>query len=192
MNDVEKSDAKEEMFSAWTYPIKMLSSSRLWKTFLLVFGIPAAVLGVFLMFIAGVTAGLLAFAGGVVFFALVWSIVGVVVDLAGGFEASYVVTNEGVYFKSGKKAQAAANLATVAGALTGLPGVAGAGLLAKSERGAFLAWRNVRKITIDDAGKYIEIRGGFGSKPIGLYCPKDDFQRIRDLVRTKGPATVTA
>src|SRR6185369_16535811 len=105
MNDI-KSDMKEEILSSWTYPIKMLFSGRLWKTFLLVFGIPAAALGVFLMFIAGVTVGVLAFAGGVVFFALIWAIVGVVVDLAGGFEANYVVTNEGVYFRSGKKAQA--------------------------------------------------------------------------------------
>lgn len=191
MNDIT-SDVKEEVLSAWTHPIKMLFSGRLWKTFLLVFGIPAAALGVFLMFIAGVTVGLLAFAASVVFFGLVWAIVGVVVDLSGGFEASYVVTNEGVYFKSGKKAQAAANLATVAGALTGSPGLTGAGLLAKSERGAFLAWKNIRKVRIDDSDKYIEIRGGFGSKPIGLYCPMEGFQRIRDLVRAKGPSTATA
>lgn len=191
MNDI-KSDMKEEVLSAWTYPIKMLFSGRLWKTFLLVFGIPIAALGIFLMFIAGVTVGLLAFAGGVALFALVWAIVGVVVDLAGGFEATYVVTNEGVYFKSGKRAQAAVNLATAAGALAGSPGLTGAGLLAKSERGAFLAWKNIRKVTIDDSGKYIEIRGGFGSKPIGLYCSKEGFQRIRDLVRAKGPATATA
>jgi hypothetical protein len=144
------------------------------------------------MFIAGVTVGVLAFAGGVVFFALIWAIVGVVVDLAGGFEANYVVTNEGVYFRSGKKAQAVANFATVAGALSGSPGLTGAGLLAKSERGAFLAWKDVRKITVDDAGNYIEIRGRFGSKPIGLYCSKEEFQRIRDLVRAQGPSTAAA
>lgn len=177
-------DTDEDILLQWAHPIKMLFSARLWRTFVFVFGIPIVILGVIVMVAAGVKEGMIVVAGGFSFFAIVWAIVGAVVDISGGFSASYVVTKKGVYFSSGKGARAVAGTATLVGALAGSPGMAGAGLLARSEQDAFIAWNDIRKVSVDEGSRYIEIRAELGSKPIGLYCNEEAFQHMRDLLRT--------
>ncbi|MBS0337738.1 MAG: hypothetical protein JSS40_13140 [Proteobacteria bacterium] len=171
-----------QVLMQWHSKVRMLSSKRLWKMFLLVFGIPALLLGILVSFIADPATGALACGGGFALFAVVWALVGVAVDLGGGFSASYVVTDKGVHFASGKGARAAAEIAAVGGLLAGKPGMAGAGMLARAEQDTFLAWDAIGKVSVSDGSFYIELRGKSAAKPVGLYCTPENFHSVRELV----------
>ncbi|MBS0411167.1 MAG: hypothetical protein JSR86_14710 [Proteobacteria bacterium] len=94
-------DAAEQTLLAWDHRIRMLANANLWRAFALVFVAPLMVLSGFLAITAGARTGLIAFAGGIAIFGGLWLIVGVIVDLMGGFRARYAITTEGVYFASG-------------------------------------------------------------------------------------------
>ena len=174
----------EEVLFKWDHSIKMLFNATLWKTFFAIFGIPITLLGLFLKFAVKVPNVFLPMAGIFAFFFVIWIIAGVIIDLMGGFFAQYVITSRGIYFASGKKERAIANAATVVGVLAGSLGATGAGMLARSEQDASLEWSKVKKVKISTGSRYIFIREGFGSKPLGLYCTKDNFEKVLGLVRS--------
>ena len=66
----------------------MLFRLRLWKSFLLVFGIPVPLFGIVVTFVSGPRDGVVVLG----LFAVLWAVVGAVIDGAGGFTASYLVT----------------------------------------------------------------------------------------------------
>lgn len=68
-------------------------------------------------------------------------------------------------------------LRTVLGAL-----VCAAGMLARAEQDAFLAWDAIGKVSVSDGSFYIELRGKSATKPIGLYCTPENFHSVRELV----------
>ena len=88
------SDAAEETLLAWDHRIRMLANPNLWRAFALVFGAPLTVLGAVLAVTTGWKTGLTALVGGLVLFGALWLIVGVIVDLMGGFRAHYAVTGK--------------------------------------------------------------------------------------------------
>jgi len=177
--------APEKILLRWSHKIKMLFNPVLWGNFLAGFGAPALCLGIAMSFPAGIAKGFL-FSGVLLgFFFIVWVITGVVIDLAGGFSAHFVITDKGVYFSSGKGAKGAANAATLIGALAGSASTAGAGLLAKAEQETAIAWKDVKKVKVRKGMRYIFIREGFGNKPIGLYCNKENFEPVLSLVQSK-------
>lgn len=179
------SDAEEALLPGWSHRIRMLFSARLWKSFLLVLGIPVVLLGIVMSFVSGPDDGLTVILGGLGLFGLLWAVVGAVIDLSGGFTAAYLMTNWGLHFRLGKGARGAADAATLVGALAGSAGGAGAGILARSEQDAFVAWSDIRKVTISEGGRYIQVRAGLGSKPIGIYCTEQNFHRVCEIVRSK-------
>lgn len=190
MDNIEKQNkgqdvGDEKILFQWNYRIKMLFNPILWKNFVLVFGLPIFLLGVAFMMTGKVMASLFFMGGAFVFFALVWGIAGVVIDLAGGFHASFLITSNGIAFTSGKSEKTVADSVAVIGALAGSASAAGAGLLAKSEQDAFIGWDEIRKVKVRKGMRYILIRKGFGSKPIGLYCTAENFSGILELVKTK-------
>jgi hypothetical protein len=167
----------------------MLFSARLWRSFLLVFGIPVVLLGIVVSFVSGVGDGTTVILGGVGLFGLLWAVVGAVIDVTGGFTASYLLTNMGVHFRLGKGARSAADAAVLVGTLARSAGGAGAGLLARSEQDAFIAWIDVRKVTVSERDRYIQVRAGLGSKPVGIYCNHENFPQVRDLLHAKTGVT---
>ena len=175
----------EEVLFKWDHSIKMLFNATLWKTFFAIFGIPLTLLGLFIKFAGKVHNVLLPMLGIFAFFFVIWVITGIIIDLMGGFFATYVITSKGIYFASGKKERAIANAATLVGALAGSLGATGAGLLARSEQDASIEWAKVKKVKVSAGSRYIFIREGFGSKPIGLYCNKENFPQVLALVQSK-------
>jgi hypothetical protein len=173
---------EEQVLMQWHSKIRMLFSKRLWKMFLLVFGIPVLLLAILVAFVASPADGVLAFGGGLALFAVIWALVGVVVDIGGGFSAFYSITDKGVHFASGKGARAAAGIATAAGLMAGKPGMAGAGMLARAEQDAFMSWDSIGKVSVSDGSFYIELHGKSVTKPIGLYCTPENFRDVRDLL----------
>jgi hypothetical protein len=168
----------EMILFKWSHQIKMLFNPVLWGNFVACFGIPAILLGIGFSFTGNYKASFFLAAGLIAFFAVIWFLTGIVIDLAGGFLTSFVITDRGIYFSSGKGAKAAANVATVIGVLAGSASTAGAGFLARSEQ-------DVKKVKVRKGMRYIFIREGFGHKPIGLYCTKENFEPILALVQSK-------
>lgn len=175
----------EKILFKWDHKIKMLFNPVLWGNFLAGFGIPALILGIAMSFPAGVAKGFLFSGILVAFFFVIWVLTGIVMDLAGGFSASFVITDRGIYFTSGKGSKAAANTATIMGVLAGSASTAGAGLLAKSEQDGAIEWKNLKKVKVRKGMRYIFVREGFGNKPIGLYCNKENFEPVLALVQSK-------
>ena len=173
------------LLPGWSHRIRMVSSARLWKSFLLAFGIPAVLLGIVVALVSGPADGATVVVGSVVLFAVLWAIVGAVIDVGGGFTAAYLLTTEGIHFTMGRGAKGAANVAALVGVMARSPGGAGAGLLARSEQEAFLAWNDIRKVTISEGGRYIQVRAGFGSKPIAIHCTEANFLSVRDHIRAR-------
>jgi hypothetical protein len=176
---------KEEVLFKWNHQIKMLFNATLWKTFFAIFGIPITLLGLLIKFVGHAHHVLLAMAGIFAFFFVIWIIAGIIIDLMGGFYAKYVITSKGIYFASGKKERAIADAATVVGVLAGSLGATGTGLLARSEQDNSVEWEKIKKVKVRKSQRYIFIREGFGSKPIGLYCNKENFEPVLALVRSK-------
>jgi len=175
----------EEILFHWDHQIKMLFNPVLWGNFVACLGIPAVLLGIGFSFTGHLKEAALLAVGLIAFFAVIWVLVGIVIDLGGGFFTSFVITSKGISFSAGRRAKAAANAATVIGALAGSASTAGAGLLARSEQDGALEWKDVKKIKIRKGMRYIFVRGGFGSKPIGLYCNKENFEQVLALVQSK-------
>ncbi|MEI7751415.1 MAG: hypothetical protein WCJ71_04905 [Candidatus Omnitrophota bacterium] len=176
---------KEEVLFKWDYQIKMLFNPVLWGNFVVCFGIPAILLGIGFSFTGQVKGAAFLAAGLIVFFAVIWFITGIVIDIGGGFAASFVITSRGIYFTSGPGSKKAADIATVIGLLAGSASGTGAGLLARAEQDNAVAWEKIKKVKVRKGMRYIFVRGGFGNKPIGLYCNKENFDQILALVQSK-------
>ncbi|MFH0984356.1 MAG: hypothetical protein V1882_02345 [Candidatus Omnitrophota bacterium] len=175
----------EEVLFQWDHRIKMLFNPVLWGNFLAGFGIPALILGIAMSFPAGVARGFLFSGVLLAFFFVIWVLTGIVMDLAGGFSARFAITDRGIYFTSGKGSKAVANTATLVGVLAGSAVTTGAGLLAKSEQDGAIEWKNLKKVKVRKGMRYIFVREGFGNKPIGLYCNKENFEPVLALIQSK-------
>src|SRR3989339_690888 len=80
---------KEEVLFKWDHSIKMLFNPVLWGNFVACFGIPAILLGIGFSF-TGHFQGAALLAGGLIaFFGVIWFITGIVIDIGGGFAASF-------------------------------------------------------------------------------------------------------
>ena len=169
----------------WSRQIKMLFNPILWGTFVVCFGIPAILLGIGFSFTGNYKTSVFFALGLIAFFAVIWILTGIVIDLAGGFSTSFVITNRGIYFSSGKGANTAANVASVIGVFAGSASIAGAGFLARSEQDRAIQWKDVKKVKVRKGMRYIFVREGFGHKPIGLYCTKENFEPVLALIKSE-------
>ena len=176
---------KEEVLFKWDHQIKMLFNPVLWGNFVACFGIPITLLGLFLKFVGKVHPIFLPMVGILAFFAVIWFITGIVIDIGGGFAASFVITSRGIYFTSGPGSKKAADIATVIGLLAGSASGTGAGLLARAEQDNAVEWEKIKKVKVRKGMRYIFVRGSFGNKPIGLYCNKENFDQVLALVQSK-------
>ncbi|MBF0479193.1 MAG: hypothetical protein HQL26_06885 [Candidatus Omnitrophica bacterium] len=175
----------EDVLFKWDHKIKMLFNPILWGSYLACFGIPAILLGIGFSVTGNIKVALFFPVALMAFFAVLWFIVGIVIDIGGGFSASFVITSRGIYFSSGPRAKKAADMAAVIGAFAGSASGAGAGLLARAEQDTSVTWDKIKKIKVRKGMHYIFVRGSFGNKPIGLYCNKENFDSILSLVQSK-------
>jgi len=187
INKDSSATGDEENLITWDSRIKMLFNPILWGNFLLVFGLPIVILSLLLIFITDIktTSMFMAGVGIFIFFGVIWAITGLVIDLAGGFHATYEVTSKGIYFSSGSTAKKAVNAIAIIGVLSRSASVAGAGLLARSEQDQFIRWDEIKKVKVRRGNRYIFVKKGFGSKPIGLYCTEENFEEVLKLIQTK-------
>jgi hypothetical protein len=177
---------EEEVLLAWKSRVKLLSNPHVWSMVILVFGAACLITAmIFGLATGSANAGLLMGAGGFAFFLVVFVGIGIVVDLFGGFRVTFLLTSRGVRSVRGKGANAVSSVAEVGGILTGNLAVLGAGLLAESERNVFIDYAEVRKVKVSSSGKYILVKGGFGEKPIGLYCEPEVSRQVIEVLRQR-------
>ncbi len=175
----------EPILFQWNHSIRMLFNPVLWGSFALCFGIPAILLGIGFSFTGDLKVAVLFPAALLAFFVVIWVIVGIVIDLGGGFFSSFTITSKGIYFASGPAARKAADAVTITGVLTGSALRTGAGLLAREEQDSFIAWEEIKKVSVRKEMRYISVRSGFGIKPIGMYCNQENFEPVLKLVQSK-------
>ncbi len=174
----------EQLHLTWETRIKVLTNPTVWSSLLLAFGIPSVLLGIFVAFISKRPdyALLVPLVTLSILFGL-FILVGLVIDLFGGFKVVFYLTSHGVRSVAGKGAKAASTAAVLAGIFSGNPGVAGAGLLAESEQNVFIPWKDITKLKVKAWRRFIMVKREWGYKPIGLYCMPDNFPQVMEIFR---------
>lgn len=176
----------DRLLLEWSSDTKMFLNRRMWKSFLLVLGIPLLVLAGLLALLTEAKNGAILLGGGFALFAVLWALALLIMDATGAGRASYRLSEAGVGFAAGRAARNIADAALLAGMLAGKPGAMGAGMLARAEQDNFIAWGEVKRVTVSQASRYIEIRAtGFLVKPIGLNCTADNFTAARDIIAAR-------
>lgn len=77
-------------------------------------------------------------------------------------------------------------LAIIIGAVTRSPGTMGAGMIAASHESDFCAWGNVKKVTVYQRQRAIDIRYSV-FKPIRLYCTEENYPVVLDFIKRNTP-----
>jgi len=185
-SDEAPTTTDERLLITWENHVRLLVNPSVWSSMTLALGIPSVLLGIFFAFLAKrieylvlVPAG---FFGGI---AAIFVLIALVIDAFGGMKATFFLTSHGVRFVAGKGAKAAAQVAFLAGVLSGRPGLAGAGQLAESEQSVFIAWADISAIHVKASRHYILVKRGWGDKPIGLYCKPENFRQVLDTLRAR-------
>jgi len=179
----------EQVLLQWTGRVRVLSNPMVWRNILLCFGIPCLLVGFLFLAISGDAGSSLLLAAGLfTFFIVLFVLIGLVVDLFGGFRALFTLTDRGIWSHSGKAAKAASTAAVVGGLVTASTTAVGAGLLAKSEQAAFIAWEEAGKVKVTPRRRHVLVKGGFLQKPIGLYCTAENFAGVLAVLRERCPA----
>lgn len=176
--------APEQVYLAWEARIKVLPNPTVWGSLLAAFGIPSLLLGLLVAFIARrpelALLVPLAATGG---FLLLFTLIGLVIDLFGGFKAIFTLTTRGVRAQSGRVARATSAVAVWTGIATGNLAAAGAGLLAESEQNVFIPWDQVTAVKVKAGRRYVHVKRAWGFKPIGLYCTRENFPQVLEVLR---------
>ena len=174
----------EQLLITWEARIRVLTNPNIWSSMLLVLGIPSVLLGILLAIIAERPEfAILVPLGFMSIMFVIFVVVALVIDVFGGFKATFFLTTDGVRSVSGRGARAASAAAVVAGVLSGKTGTAGAGLMAASEQNVFIRWKDITKIKVKTGSRFILIKRAWGYKPIGLYCTPENFPQTMDILR---------
>jgi hypothetical protein len=184
MNDTS-SIPEEAVLCSWEASVRVLSNPSAWRGVALSLGGGALALGILFSFISKSLKGFYlasALFGGLMF---IFILIGGVIDIWGGFRVNFIITSKGLRSMSGKGARAAAKTAIIGGILTGnLVGMA-AGSLAESEQNVFIPYGEVTRVKVNSRRRYILVKGDWSQKPIGLYCNKDNFSAVLQLLQER-------
>lgn len=176
--------APEQAYLTWETRIKVLANPSIWLSLLMAFGIPSVLLGILIGVIAkNPVYALLIPLVGTGGFLLIFVLVGLVIDLFGGFKVIFALTTHGVRSMSGKVAKATSAAAVLTGIMTGNLGAMGAGLLAESEQNVFIPWGAVTKVKVAAGRRVLTVKREWGFKPIALYCTRENYAQVLEIFR---------
>ena len=97
----------------------------------------------------------------------------------------FAVDNKGVGSTViSRRARTASRIAAIAGALTGRPGLAGAGILAASSENTFVPWTRVTDAVFDRTSNTIVLRGARGTLA-WLVCTPETFETVRSRIEAQ-------
>lgn len=173
----------EQVWIAWEARIRVLGNPFLLRGLAVALGAGCVAVTLLLLLLTRRPAALVVGFGLAVLFGLAFIVVAGVIDLLGGFRATFALTSRGIRYIAGGAAGRAADAAFWAGLLASSAAVAGAGLLAQAERSVFLAYEDVRRVRVHPTQPAVRVRGAFGQKPIVLYCTPESFDPVLEILR---------
>jgi hypothetical protein len=97
---------------------------------------------------------------------------------------NFELNAEGVGFAAGSRERKMNTAVAIIGVLAGKPGVAGAGLLAKSSESISYEWPEIKKVIVYPKQKVIYLKAGLLG-PIRMYCTSENFAAVERMVREK-------
>ena len=149
----------DERLLTWENRVRLLLNPTVWPSMLLVVGTPGVLLGLFFSFLSRRMAYLVLVPLELLtaVYAL-FVLVALAIDGFGGMRATFILTARGVRFVPGRSAF--------------------------SSRGTFMPWNEVTTIRVKASRHYVHLRGGWGDKPVGLYCTPENFREVLDVLRT--------
>ncbi len=180
---VAQTGEPEQLWLSWESRVRILLNPSVWLGVLAAFGISTCLFTALMLAISKSPWALAIGAGIFTFFMVIFLLVGIVVDLFGGFRVSFALTTRGVRSISGKAARGAGDAAFWMGLLAGNAAAMGAGMLAKSEAFVFIPYGEVSKVKLRPGRKYILVKGGTLQKPIGLYCTAQNYPQAEAILR---------
>jgi hypothetical protein len=109
------------------------------------------------------------------------------------FYAVFSVDADGASYNVGRKQSKVNTAIAIIGALAGKPGVAGAGLLAKSQESGFFGWDMVYKVIYFPNSRVISLKNTWRTV-VRLYCTEENYEEVRAIVQAgfEGAATARA
>ena len=178
---------EDQIILAWPGRVKLLFNRQVWSSVLLAFGAAGLLFAlIFGLATRNASAVLIMVGGCLAFLLVIYILIGIVVDLFGGFRVDFALTDRGVRSLRGKGGNAVSTVAIVVGLLASSRGTVRAGVLSESERSVFIPYPDVKKVKI--SGSYVLVRGGFVHKPIGLYCTADTLDRVVEILKARCPS----
>ncbi len=122
----------------------------------------------------------------VLLLAVTWLVVRIL--YGGRYDAEFRLDADGALASldttSRKRSRAVSALAVAAGAATGQPTVAGAGLLAAGNQSQYLTWHEVRRIDQDRKHRTIVLRGPLVAH-VALFCTTENFDEVLAYVTAR-------
>jgi hypothetical protein len=97
-------------------------------------------------------------------------------------EFTYDIRSDGIMMSVGSKERKINKLALVIGLLTGNIRVLGAGMLSSSREDYFLAWEDVRRVSVHRGPKMLVLKAGLipGNR---IFCTTDNFPAVEKAFR---------
>lgn len=182
----ETTKAESSAAIAWSKDIPLVTNAFIMKDMAIVLGIASLVLLVVLLVISG--------GEGLDGMIMLWAVCTAVVLGAFLFACIFVLWNrigmqfevnaEGARVATGGRERKMNTAVVVIGALAGKPGVAGAGLLAKSSETNSYEWPEIKKVIVYPKQKVIYLKAGLLG-PIRLYCTSENYTAVERMAREK-------
>jgi hypothetical protein len=130
---------------------------------------------------------LLLIAGGIMAVLIVVSVIILHVVTGGGYDATFVVSPDGVGFFGGSTMKKVNTGLLLLGALSRSPQALGASLINYGTEENRIGWKDVRSVKVYPDEHYILVRPRWLVYPLPLYCTEGNFQPVLDLIRTYRP-----
>lgn|GEM_PF-1228269 len=107
------------------------------------------------------------------------------------FYAVFSVDSDGASYNVGRKQSKVNTAVVILGALAGKPGVAGAGLLAKSQESGFIPWDTVYKVIYFPNSRVISLKNTWRTI-VRLYCTEENYEEVKAIVQSGFEGAATA
>lgn len=174
----------------WNYRMPLIKNAVMWRDILLALGIPVVLLGLFLLFLSG-GEDIVMIIMAVTLIALILAALAIIAVIIlfilyrGGVEMTFSLNEKGIGYEAGKRSRDINKGLAMAGAMSGSPTAAGAGMLAASRDSNFIKWEDVGSVKIHRRQRVIYVRSKMLIDPIALYCTHGNFHIVEDMVRSR-------
>jgi hypothetical protein len=181
---VGASKAESSAVIKWSKNISLVTNVFVLKDMVFVLGIASLFLLALLVVISGGEGldGLIMLWAAVTGIMVVVFLFSMAIVLWNRVGMNFELNAEGVGFTAGSRERKMNTAVAIIGVLAGKPGVAGAGLLAKSSESISYEWPEIKKVIVYPKQKVIYLKAGLLG-PIRMYCTSENYAAVERMVR---------